>query len=66
MSKSELLKGAHLKKEERDKILRVLEKEGLVRIEDKTISANSFENFTAALHARHNLTPPKNFWATVQ
>ncbi|MDB4623866.1 hypothetical protein OAE47_00505 [Akkermansiaceae bacterium] len=66
MSKSELLRGAHLKKEERDKILGVLEKENLVRIEDKTVSKNSFKNFTAALYARHNLTQPENHWGTVQ
>jgi len=66
MSKSQLLRGAHLKKEDRDNILEALEKENLVRIEGKTISASSFENFTAALHARHNLTQPENRWETVQ
>lgn len=64
MSKTKLLRGAHLKKEERDKILEVLEKENLIRIEGKTVSTNNFKTFTAALHARHNLTQPENHWAT--
>lgn len=65
MTKSELMRGAHLKKEKRDALLERLEAEGLVRIEGKTVKATSYVEFVQDLYSRKEFPPPVNHWEKV-
>ena len=65
MSHSEILRSAHLKKEERDLMLERLAAEDLIRVDGKTVTATTFDEFVAALHTRPELPEADNFRALV-
>jgi hypothetical protein len=65
MSRSDVLRGARLNKEERDLLLERLAAEDLVRVEGKTVTALTCAEFVAALHARPELPHAANFRALV-
>jgi hypothetical protein len=65
MTKSQLLRGAHLEKEERDRIVECFTAENLIRIEGKVVTATTFAEFAEALHAREDLPVPRDHWAEV-
>ena len=58
MTKSELLRRAHLDKGLRDTLLGRFAAEGLVRVEGKTVTATSYREFVEALYAREELPQP--------
>jgi len=66
MTKSELRRGAHLGKEERDQILKCLVAENLVRLEGKAVVASSYVEFVQCLHSRKDLPQPENHWAAIK
>ena len=59
MTSCEILRSAHLKKEERDLLLERLSAEDLILVEEKTVRATTFAEFVAALHNRPTL--PSHF-----
>ena len=63
VTKSDLLlaKGARVDAATRDVLLERLAAEDLVRIDGKTITATSFEEFVAALHLRPELPDADSF-----
>lgn len=65
MTKSELRRGAHLGKEERDLLIEHLAAENLVRIEGKVVTATSYAEFVEHLYARREFSEPKNHWAAI-
>ena len=65
MTKSELLRGAHLTKEVRDSLLESLEAEGLVRVAGKRVEATSYVEFVERLYSRNEFPQPVNHWAKV-
>ena len=65
MSPSEILRSAHLKKDERDLMLKRLLAEDLIQVEGKTVTAATFDEFVDALHARAELPQADNFRALV-
>ena len=65
MTKSELLRGAHLGKEERDGLLACLTAEGLIRVDGKIVTATSYVEFVEDLQVRKQFPEPVNHWAKV-
>jgi hypothetical protein len=65
MTKSELLRGAHLEKKERDLLMECLTAEDLIRVDGKIVTATSYEEFVEGLHERKEFPEPVNHWAKV-
>ena len=65
MTKSEVARGAHLEKKERDIMLECLTAENLVRIEGKIVTATGYAEFVERLHKRKEYPEPQNHWAKV-
>jgi hypothetical protein len=61
MSRSEILRSAHLKKGERDMMLERFAAEDLVRVDGKTVTATTFAEFVAAIHSRPALPEADNY-----
>lgn len=61
MTPSEIQRSAHLKKEERDLMLKRLCAEDLIRVEGQTVKATTFAEFVTAIHARPTLPEPMKF-----
>ena len=55
MSVSDILRFGHLKKEPRDLLLERLVGEDLIRVDGKTVTATTFDEFVTALHSRRGL-----------
>ena len=66
MTKSELRRGTHLEKEERDQLLECLAAEGLVRMEGKTVVASSYLDSVELLYARKDFAEQRNKWASIK
>lgn len=66
MTKSELRRGIHIGKDERDQLLEFLAAEDLVRLSGKMVEASSFADFVESVYARSNLPEPGNHWASIR
>ena len=58
MTLSDLLRGAHQKKVERDVLVERFAVENLVRVDGKTVTSTSYSEFVAALYAKKDLPAP--------
>jgi hypothetical protein len=65
VTKIELMRGVHLTKAERDTLLQRFFAEDLVRVEGKTITATTYEEFVAGLYARKEFPATENHWEEV-
>jgi hypothetical protein len=65
MTKGELLRRAHLKKEQRDILLEQFAAESLVHTDGNTVAATSYMEFVVSLHAREELPEPADLWSEV-
>ena len=65
MTMSELARGAHLAKKERDLLVERLRAEDLIRVEGKIVTATSYAEFVESLHQRKEFPEPQNHWAKV-
>lgn len=63
MTKSNLSRGSHLTKDERDTLLDRFLTEVLVRVDGKTVTPTTYEEFVKALYARDTFPEPRNHWA---
>lgn len=66
MTKSELLRGAHLGKRERDQLLDRFVVEGLIRIDGKNVESLGYPEFVEGLYARREFPQPVNHWARLK
>ena len=55
MTSAELRSGTRLKKEPRDAIVRILAREGLLRVDGKMLTASTYSEFVAALYVQKDL-----------
>jgi hypothetical protein len=65
ITRSELLSGTRLDKNERNRMVECLAAEDLIRIDGKIITATSYAEFVESLHRRKALPEPINHWAAV-
>lgn len=65
MTMSELARGAHLAKKERDLLVERLRAEDLIRVDGKIVTATSYAEFVEGLHKRKEFPEPHNHWATL-
>jgi hypothetical protein len=65
ITRSELLSGTRLDKNERNRMVECLAAEDLARVDGKTITATSYAEFVESLHRRKTLPEPANHWAAV-
>lgn len=65
MTKSDLLRGAHLEKGERDLLVECLMAEDLIRVDGKIVTATSYAEFVESLHERKEFPQSVNHWAKV-
>jgi hypothetical protein len=65
MTRSELRGGARLEKRERDLLVECFAAEDLVRIDGKTVTATTYEEFVDSLHRRKAFPEPRNHWVKV-
>ena len=57
LSVSDILRCAHLKKEQRNLLLERLTAEDLIRVDGKTVTATTFDEFVTALQSRSTIPP---------
>ncbi len=65
MTLSELLRGAHLDKKERDRMVECLAAEDLIRVDGKIVTATRYVEFVESLQKRKAFPEPRNHWAEV-
>lgn len=65
MTKSDLMRGAHLTKDQRDVLLERFAAEDLVRVDGKFVIATTYPEFVEALYAREAFPEPGNYWAEI-
>jgi hypothetical protein len=66
MTKADLLRAAHLNKEQRDKLVNCLAAENLVRVNGKKLTATTYPEFIVALYGRKDLPEPVNLKSEVE
>lgn len=62
LSKSDLLKNFHIKKDERDLLLQRFSEENLVHVDGRHVVATSYREFVDGLYSREEFPPVENFW----